>query len=1718
MNASSFSDLLDRSVEAGGLGAEDLRASLGGLFQQAAELHANGFVVAMRSTERLRVDDQFRVAIDVSAAATPLRNRSKLKDIQRSRSEAFEIVSESRNDTGLDGGSNEFASLDVLEPGASVVRPVFVSAFDVWEHQIGHHDELADIHGLGMLLASLALGLDFHDIESVRLFAVHQRNPFQLKPTLHPVIGQLIVEMTDVDRSRRAQDMASLASRLNAYRDQPAEFNLSRIIGSSDGAVRDRRGAIQEALRDRLFEINRRNRLVYFAPNQQSVNLTIGSIPVLLDVRNIRPEQVATWKDPLISDLLDGKPIKLGDYLNFDEAPYLPSVLDKLISQAKRDRAEYGMAQLRLVVCFLRWHNLKEFRDERITSPLLLLPIQLTKKRGVKDSYQLVADSSVAEVNPALRQHLRQLYNISLPETVDLQQNSVDDLRAGLEGQIRSTEPGVSLTLLDRPQLQLIQQRAKLRVDQYRRRQRAFATGTSKFSYSYTAGDFRPLGIQMYDELVRYRSPSGLRISADAKPIRFPQFGPIGGETFSAVKETQTYALQEAAANPFRWDVDLCALTLANFNYRKMTLVRDYNQLVNTNQSSDSFDRIFSLDARPLDDDVDVSLPVTDRYLVVTADETQRAAIARARAGRSFIIQGPPGTGKSQTITNLIADYVARGKRVLFVCEKRAAIDVVHARLRQQGLDELCAVIHDSQADKRPFIQHMRGTYESWISGGSILEQSERERTRVLDELRAPLASLERVEAAMRSVATGESVDLRTLMERNIATGSHSRGRPVPRQPHQGSEPTELHERIRAPLVSEWDNAAPSLKRVVDTLTRFGEGTSIAAHPVADVRFHLFEPVSAATDVSRLAQYAVSTLRQTITALEALRIDPTTIPQSELVSVAKLTSLTMRLPQTQRSLLLPAALDLQGLVVDVTRIHEARARLENARSAAAHWVDPLPSSDLEAAISIAQSKEDSALKFLSGSWRSLKKTVEARYAFDQHSVSPSISAVLHQLRERNEAETAVNALHQEFSRKYGDPDVAELQAQLQGVHRLTGPVADIRDRLASGGLAEIDLTAINRSTEDATTQLAQLISPAAKDHPIQQLSARLTSLASAQSLLGELRNDLINLATMAPAVDRYVRQTDRSLAGLEMEVVDHSVRRYLSENSDVQRIRTDDSNRLIANLRKSHDSLLSGNAQVTTARARERFLHNVMLSSTSATLLSSEDKESKKLYTSGRRELEHEFGKTMRFRSIRDLASGPSRPVVMDLRPIWLMSPLGISDSLPLDPDLFDVVVFDEASQIPIEDAIPALYRAHQTIVVGDQMQLPPTQFFSARSDDDHELDVEDEDGNRVSIVLDGDSFLSQSAAALPTTMLQWHYRSRSEELIGFSNAAFYGGSLATVPDRRRGYSERSPISVSSADGIAGVDHTLSRPITFHHLNDAPYESRRNRGEATYVAAMVKELLLRHTPLTIGIAAFSEAQQGEIEGALERLAELDLAFRLRLEAEEDREDDGQFVGLFVKNLENLQGDERDIIIMSVCYGPGADGRMVMAFGPINQQGGEKRLNVIFSRARHHMAIVSSIRFTQITNEHNDGANTLRRFLQYAEALSGGEGDAANLVLDSINPQRRARAAEASGSACVRSMRTALQAKGWIVDEHVGQSRFRCDLAVRRSSDDDHRLALLVDTQSRSQSGTAEEHALTHVGILEAFGWSVMSILTKDWYDDPDRVIGLIEQQLQGSIE
>lgn len=1710
-SATTLAALIEAQAGAS-LAIDDLLLLVLPLFEQVAALHAQGRVAALDGGAivvsslgglTLRQPDGQPAAMDMDA----------VHRVQPPPGTTLNIVGELRlSHQGETGVRVADAALQT-DLAAPITRPVYLPGFASWEIQLGHHDEISDIFRLGLVLAALSCGLDLSQAEDLERFAAHRRDLFVLEARLNPVVAATIVEMTALNRHERATDLASLATRLRTWRGQPLALDVARALAGVDQPL-PRRAAVLSHLRDRLFDLSRRNRLLYFRATQSSVNLTVSSVPLILQWESIRPEQICTWGGPFAEELVEGRSVDLHRWLRFEDQPYLPVALDKLIQEIRRDRAEYGFSHLRLVVAFLRWHNLKESPEERINTPLLWLPLELTRRKGVRDQYLIQCESGEAEFNPVLRHQLRQLYDIRLPETVDLQQVSLAQIHADILAQIRASEPMVELRLVEKAQVKLVRQKALQRLHQYQRRRAASRSARRNDSalpdYSYDRSDYRPLGQALFERWVR-PSPLPQRFEAGAPPLAGPRHARMMAESAEAEVEQVGYALQESEGHRYAWDLDLTQVTLANFNYKKMSLVRDYNQLLEQPTANPAFDGVFSIEPKAVDTELPAAVALSEQWNVVASDATQNAAISLARSRRSLIIQGPPGTGKSQTITNLIADYAGRGLRVLFVCEKRAALDVVFHRLKQSGLDELCCLIHDSQTDKKAFIADLRGCYERCIQQPDGREELAMQRQRILAVLAPHQQQLQQFEQAMTAVPEALGSSVRQLVRRLA-------GLPTP--PEVGAAVRE-----RLPALAAWDRQRELTRRLYRELQeRFGVH-SLAEHPFARLSAGLVAD-----------EHAYGRAEQALVACESLleTLDSAFDDESRLLTADLTLAEAQRLAAEAQTLLdqhLLQHLDLldsgsaasQRLQQLRTELDERAEALVRAQSASSNWRDKLGADDTDSALALATRWEGSLLRWLQPAWWKLRREIKRRYDFSRHAVYPGLGKVLAALAQEHACAAAVTETESRARRLLDIPDVAGF---LQGL-------SDWRQRCAAPGTAR----GLAEHLGQAPDALAAARAEAAASAPLQQLQAQVdtalsladgTGLGEISELLRDLRESLDDLPDLLPLL-RALHGADPAYAQalqrlpypqsqLEALIAEEALRRVERGAPDLARFDASALARAARAVAEGQQRLLKLNASMIRATVHQGFTEHVRQASLSATQLDSSGREFKKSYSTGRRELEHEFGKSMRYRSIRDLSDDETGMVINDLKPIWLMSPLSVSDTLPLSVDLFDVVIFDEASQIPTEEAVPALSRARQIVVVGDEMQLPPTSFFSAGGSEEAELLVEEE-GERIAINLDSDSLLNQAARNLPATLLAWHYRSRHEALISFSNAAFYDGRLVTIPDRlREATSDESTVLHSDQDDAAssGVDALMQRAVSFHRVADGVYLDRRNPAEARYIAQLVRELLLRESRHSLGIVAFSEAQQDEIESALEALAAEDSDFALRLEREYVREDEDQFNGLFVKNLENVQGDERDIIVLSICYAPGPDGRMLMNFGPINQRGGEKRLNVIFSRARHRMAVISTIQAEAITNVHNDGAAALRAFLQFAQASARGELEHAQQVLGALNPGARGVFTRQPPADSIRqALAQALRQRGHEVHEHVGRSQFRCDLAIAEADGEGYALAILLDAPDAVVADPRERYVFLP-GILRSFGWRVIDIPGKDWLRDAEAVLLRIESALQQS--
>ena len=1688
-------EFLVKNTEESYFATDDLLVLFLPLMNQVLDCHENGEVAPLDGIENLLVEDR-HLYYEEQYVQSVKSNKGKLEDLQREESLSFDVVAQTKTSHDLDSGRTEHEDVLIGDEEKGVDRLLFFSAFRSWEHVIGQHDELTDIFSLGILLASFALGMDLGDKEQLQHFVRNRKNLFNLNPDLHPVCADIIIKMTELNRHKRAQDLASLIFALEHYRERTIveEVDFENYEGFKESSLSGRRQIIQNALKNRLFEISRRNRLIYYKENLSHLNLTQASVPMILDYKNIRPEQLFLWHPKLRGRLFGDHGLDLNLYLRFEEAIYLPSTLDKIRSEANKDIKEYGFAQLRLVLCFLNWHNLKENKDERISSPLLFIPVNLTKKKGVKDQYVLKATSSEAEVNPVLKHHLKELYDIDLPDSIDLSVAEVDDLYDLLKTQIQSSEKAVQLNKIEKPKIELILAKAKQRLNNYRKRARLSGKGVrfhGEINYSYTPKNYEPLGLQLFLQKVKTSKSPFAGIFDDnpnPKSSRMTSTETLPKTSKVVEKEKELYSLREEEGNPYSWSFDLSSMTLANFNYRKMSLVQDYNELIEKEEVSEAFEAIFTSD---LKDHNKVGLEAVDfqkSYLIVPSDRSQMAAVQQARQGKSYIIQGPPGTGKSQTITNLIADYVARGKRVLFVCEKRAAIDVVYHRLHQAGLESLTSLIHDSQSDKKAFVLDLKETYSNFLENDPDANLPERQ-SDLAQRLQNSLEELKGFASLMSESDEGKSSAWK-LLQVLISTSECS----------VSAEQEDL-----LPTLSDWESEIESLHKLKEALLEYDFKEVFAKFPYKNLQPKLVEEADGLSKIHELAGELLIFLND----LDELK---GSFPEGEFpTSLADLESLLNFAHgiEALASRKLLSLLDGNSYLSrqwrqSLKKVKESQAEYKEAESHCQNWKQKFSEEETEVALGQAKSFEGSLFRFLSPRFWKLKKLMNANYDFSVHQLQPTWTSLLEKLLNYYACEKQFNKAQDDLEEEY----------QWQDIEHFESTVKDSRTLLNSSFKSwKKALVENDESIQNLILSLAQLygrydeFSKAYSQLFVNSEDLELEIIEEDLKQAKLCDRDALYLlglfGKLSPNQQTLLQKLQYTQEQLKYLVANKEYQNICRENPQFKRFQS----RKFADLRerfsKDYKSWLKLNGELIQYNAQMKFLENVKVSDLPAAELTSEQKAFKKIYKAGRRELEKEFTKKMRYKAIRSLASDETSEVLRDLKPIWLMSPLSVSDTLKMSTDEFDVVIFDEASQIQLEEAVPALYRSHQCIVVGDEKQLPPSRFFATSQGDDEDLSIE-ENGELYNYDLNADSFLSQSARTLPSKMLLWHYRSRYEDLIAFSNQAFYKGELLTVPDRQCKTEELGAIDISSVNEFTGsADELLKRSISYHHLENGIYEKRRNNDEAVYIAKLVRELLNKETGMSLGIVAFSEAQQGEIELELERLGKKDKAFRSLLEQEMEREEDGQHIGLFVKNLENVQGDERDIIILSICYTSDANGKMRMNFGPINKGGGEKRLNVIFSRAKQHMAVISSIKGERITNTYNDGANCLRNYLEYSEAVSMNHRSEAETILRRLHLSEGQKVSEMNHLAA-KELAEVLRSHSYDVQLNVGQSNFRCELAVRKG--EEFALAILFDNEAHYTQRDDLENFLLKPQVLDAFNWSFEFVLTKDWFAEKEAVI------------
>lgn len=1217
-------------------------------------------------------------------------------------------------------------------------------------------------------------------------------------------------------------------------------------------------------------------------------------------------------------------------------------------------------------------------------------------------------------------------------------------------------------------------------------------------------------------ELSRKSARSGYRIrAADDEPVVNPalaeylriDFGITLPELPDSASIPDDYDLQtvfaavtQAIASRPGWSVTTDVF-LALFSFQKFVMYKDLeanapavaaHRLVRQLVGREG-DRVIGLpdDVRRLELDREFAPEATAQ--VVDADSSQLRAIAGAARGYDLVLEGPPGTGKSQTITNLIAQALSGGKSVLFVAEKMAALDVVHSRLVKAGLGEFCLELHSTKASKRAVMRSLAAAIDASLRPGTAALQA----ARALPAVRATLNDY------VRALHTPHGTLGMTPFE---AYGALA--------PVRGREPTPAAGASTVPsdAATVPSGGVPRLRyaRAVDDVTREAldraarELRELAAaasgvggpaeHPWRDATkvFYTEDDIAAVRTLAALLVRQLADVRRRAAEVEAAFGVPPIRAASDVDTADRIATVMSRSPGAPPAVLASDAWNAPP--ADALQLIERGRTIAALQQRATERFTPAVLEQEHAAdIAYVERKAEGVFGFLAvldGRWRAIRKRWTS---YRLSSYTPSLleqGAEMKQvdrLRGERSAMAAADARGRELFGAWWAGERSSwdaLDAYVRWVvefralavrHRLDAPAIAVAARVAPD---TADVRALNDATADALGTLAELrrVVGWPGDYlattPFDEMQARAASLEAGASagprwaafegarqtvaagIAGELLPDAMR------GVVAFANLPDAFLRAFYMKWLAEVV----ESRPPLARFDALTHEQRVAEFRRLDREVLKENQAALTARLRER---------AQARLREPAAREALPF-------LQREMAKQRNHSPLRKTLRH-AEPAIRAIKPCFLMSPLSVAQYLAGGEPAFDLVIFDEASQLPSEDAIGAIARGRQLVVVGDPKQLPPTDFFMVTAAPES-IPMAD-DG--TPLYSDAESVLEEfMGAGVPMSRLRWHYRSAHESLISFSNVTFYDADLFTFPSVETGTAENG--------------------LRFELVDGAVYEGKGlNSAEARRVVdavvAFAREQLARRArgepAESLGVGTFNLRQQLAIQDELELRRRDDPM----IEPFFDRSLPEPF---FVKNLENIQGDERDAIFLSVTYAKAADGVLRYNFGALNGENGWRRLNVLTTRARRRMQVFSSIRGSDInpTSAVSAGPRLLRAFLEYAEQ--------GRLAVPA------AVSAGTAESPFEREVMTALAERGLRVVPQVGVAGYRIDLGV---VDDDvpdrYVCGIECDGVAYHSSETARDRDRLRQQVLEARGWTLHRVWSTDWFKDRagqiERIVRLV---------
>ena len=1052
--------------------------------------------------------------------------------------------------------------------------------------------------------------------------------------------------------------------------------------------------------------------------------------------------------------------------------------------------------------------------------------------------------------------------------------------------------------------------------------------------------------------------------------------------------------------------------------------------------------------------DDDSSNPA-DLAIPLPADSSQIIAIKDCAKGKSFILQGPPGTGKSQTITNMIVNAIYHGKTVLFVAEKMAALDVVRKRLNQLCLGRFALEAHSTKADKASLMQqfservalsHTVSSNEEYLKTADRIKEERTELNRVInllhrengyflsfydafvqylcinddvqtinvdDEYVSSLDGLEFKDASLlcsrlysQIVANGGYLNNPFLLYRNDTY--------VP-----GLTKKELQS-----VLSEYKTKNDSL---INTLETFNGNNDLDIKPYK-------EQVLSLVELLKNDEVAENVL--------------TNLIEIDFDSVDKIVSSINKL-----------GTNYQNSVIEIRKKYNDQIF------------------DLDA-------------KQLLDQYESLQKTFFIKKIIGVNKIAKTLNAYVKGASKcaKNEIANLLNSIisirGNEASLKEQMKKVQIIFGNLNGVNLKDYDFVDFakkysftKDLIKQNGdvLGLSNLKALVLRIQSYSLQRRNELIKAFED--LQAIENRLISNFKFDFSYSKKRNlSYINLSNMTDKMQQRIDYLPNWCALLSVldECKEHKIS-FITDLIENQEFINDDLEFIYKKsiyghiITKSMTDSEGGSFNSVELKNHVDYYRQLIEQFKELTIKETAARVSARMpsikddspASSQQGILNKAIKNRCRGKAIRQLFAEVSG-ILTKIFPVFLMSPMSCAQYLSPDMPKFDIVIFDEASQMPTSEAIGAIARGKSLIVVGDSKQMPPTSFFQSKGADDLDVDLDDQE----SILDDCD------VIGMPSRRLNWHYRSKHESLIRFSNAKFYGNKLVTFP---------SP-------------NDMSTKVTFINTKGV-YGGKKATNEIE-AKAIIKEVerRLRSSELrqkSIGIVTFSSVQQDMVDDLLQDF------FAKHKDLEKFNNECKE--PIIVKNLENIQGDERDVILFSVCYGPDKNGNMYNRFGPINNQGGEKRLNVAVSRARYEMMVFASFEPEILANMKTEsvGAKELYNFLRYAK-----DGADALIIPNGTASENKV--------GFEKQIAEKLEERGYHVNIDVGKSSFRVDVGVIHPDKEGvYILGILCDSYSYQSALTARDRNIVQPTALELLGWNLIRVWSFDYLDNPKQIIDKI---------